>query len=308
MISIVIPLYNEEAVILETNRQLTQTMQGMDYELLYVNDGSRDATGQLVRELAAQDKHIRLLDFSRNFGHQTAITAGMEYATGDAVVIIDADLQDPPRVILQMIAKWQEGYQVVYGKRVERKGETLFKKGTAAFFYRLMRRLTDMDLPVDAGDFRLIDRQVRDELLRLPERNRYVRGLVSWVGFRQTYVEYVRDQRYAGETKYPLKKMVKFAIDGITSFSFKPLRLATYTGFLFAGASFLYLLVVLIQKMTNGAVVSGWASTVAINLFFNGIVLIILGLIGEYVGRIYDEVKGRPLFILKEKVGFDEDN
>jgi len=310
MYSIIVPVYNEELVITETHKRLTKVMQGIPegYELIYVNDGSRDKTAEIIRKIIADDKNVRLLDFSRNFGHQTAITAGMENATGDAIIIIDADLQDPPEVMLQMIDKWKEGYEVVYGKRLKRKGETLFKKWTAAAYYRFLRNMTEMDFPVDTGDFRLIDRKVCNELKRLPEKNRYVRGLVSWVGFRQTYVEYIREERFAGETKYPLKKMIKFAMDGITSFSYKPLKLATYVGFIFALVSFLYLIVVIVQTLYFKQTVSGWASIVAINLFFNGITLIILGLIGEYIGRIYDESKNRPLYILRDKVGFDEDN
>ena len=310
MYSIIVPVYNEELVITETHKRLTKVMKGIPegYELIYVNDGSRDKTAEIIRKIIADDKQVRLLDFSRNFGHQTAITAGMENATGDAIIIIDADLQDPPEVMLQMIDKWKEGYEVVYGKRLKRKGETLFKKWTAAAYYRFLRNMTEMDFPVDTGDFRLIDRKVCNELKRLPEKNRYVRGLVSWVGFRQTYVEYIREERFAGETKYPLKKMIKFAMDGITSFSYKPLKLATYVGFIFAFVSFLYLIVVFVQTLYFKQTVSGWASIVAINLFFNGITLIILGLIGEYIGRIYDESKNRPLYILRDKVGFDEDN
>ncbi len=310
MYSIIVPVYNEELVITETHKRLTKVMQGVleGYEIIYVNDGSRDKTAEIIRKIIADDKNVRLLDFSRNFGHQTAITAGMENAKGDAIIIIDADLQDPPEVMLQMIDKWKEGYEVVYGKRLKRKGETFFKKWTAAAYYRFLRNMTDMDFPVDTGDFRLIDRKVCNELKRLPEKNRYVRGLVSWVGFRQTYVEYIREERFAGETKYPLKKMIKFAMDGITSFSYKPLKLATYVGFIFALVSFLYLIVVVVQTLCFKQTVSGWASIVAINLFFNGITLIILGLIGEYIGRIYDESKNRPLYILRDKVGFDEED
>jgi len=310
MYSIIVPVYNEELVITETHKRLTGVMQNISegYEIIYVNDGSRDKTADMIRTIIEGDKNVRLLDFSRNFGHQTAITAGMENASGDAVIIIDADLQDPPEVILQMIDKWKQGYEVVYGKRLKRKGETFFKKWTAAAYYRLLRNMTEMDFPVDTGDFRLIDRKVCNELKRLPEKNRYVRGLVSWVGFRQTFVEYVREERFAGETKYPLKKMIRFAMDGITSFSYKPLKLATYVGFFFAMVSFLYLIVVIVQTLYFKQTVSGWASIVAINLFFNGVTLIILGLIGEYIGRIYDESKNRPLYILRDKVGFDEDN
>lgn len=303
--SIVVPMYNEEAVIEETYIRLKEVMDqtGEAYELLFVNDGSRDRTSEIVGEIADKDPHVRMLDFSRNFGHQIAITAGMDYAAGRAIVVIDADLQDPPSVILKMIEKWKEGYDVVYGKRLKRKGETLFKKVTAKFFYRLLRNMTNVDIPVDTGDFRLIDRKVADVLRGLKEKNRFVRGLVSWVGFRQTSVEYIREERWAGETKYPLKKMIRFAMDGITSFSHKPLRLATYLGFGLSGLSFVYLLIVLFQALFTNSTQPGWASTVAINLFFNGIVLILLGIIGEYIGRIYDESKARPLYIVQEVKG-----
>lgn len=303
--SVVVPMFNEEEVIEETYKRLKEVMDQTHeaYELVFVNDGSRDRTAEIMSRIAEQDSHVRMLDFSRNFGHQIAITAGMDYAAGAAIVVIDADLQDPPSVILQMIEKWKEGYEVVYGKRLKRKGETLFKKTTAKFFYRLLRNMTNVDIPVDTGDFRLIDRKVADVLRGLKEKNRFVRGLVSWVGFRQTSVEYVREERWAGETKYPLKKMLRFAMDGITSFSHKPLRLATYLGFGLSGLSFVYLLIVLFQALFTNSTQPGWASIVAINLLFNGIVLILLGIIGEYIGRIYDESKDRPLYIVKEVKG-----
>ena len=280
---------------------------GGSYELIFVNDGSRDKTAEIVHKLCGKDKNVRLVDFSRNFGHQIAITAGMDSATGQAIVVIDADLQDPPEVILKMIEKWKEGYEVVYGKRSKRKGETLFKKLTAAMFYRVLKNMTNVEIPVDTGDFRLIDRKVCDVMRALTEKNRYVRGLVSWVGFKQTAVEYIRDERWAGETKYPLKKMIKFAMDGITSFSYKPLKLATYIGFALSGISFLYLIIVLVQKMILHSTIEGWASMVAVQLFFNGIMLVLLGIIGEYIGRIYDESKNRPLYILRDKIGFKDE-
>lgn len=307
MISIVIPLYNEEEVISETYKRLTGVMQeiGDDYELIFINDGSRDKTAQLAAQIVEKDRHVRLLCFSRNFGHQIAITAGMDYAKGDAVVIIDADLQDPPEVIPQMVEKWKEGYHVVYGKRIKRHGETVFKKVTAKMFYRFLQRMTQVDIPTDTGDFRLMDRKVVDSMKKLGERNRYVRGLVSWVGYKQYALEYVRDERFAGETKYPFKKMLKLAMDGISSFSYKPLKLATAVGFGLSGLSFLYLLFVLIQKLCGYPTVAGWASILAVQLFFNGVVLIILGIIGAYIGRIYEECKGRPLYIVQEELGFD---
>lgn len=308
--SIIVPLYNEELVIEETYKRLTEVMArtGESYELVFVNDGSRDKTEQLAKRIIEKDKHVCLINFSRNFGHQTAISAGMDNARGQAVIVIDADLQDPPEVILQMIEKWKEGYDVVYGKRLARKGETVFKKVTAKVFYRFLSSLTNIDIPTDTGDFRLIDRKVCDAMKTIKEKNRYIRGLVSWVGFKQTSVEYVREERFAGETKYPLKKMLKFASDAVTSFSDKPLRIAAYLGNTISIISFLYLLYVVIRKLTVGDFGEGWASIVAISLFFNGVVLVVLGIIGEYIGRIYDECKNRPLYIIDEKVGFDEDN
>ncbi len=308
MISVVVPLYNEEEVIHESYRRLTEVMQktGEAYELILINDGSRDKTAYLAAELAQTDSHVKLLCFSRNFGHQIAITAGMDYAKGDAVVIIDADLQDPPEVIPEMIAKWKEGYHVVYGKRIKRHGETVFKKVTAKLFYRFLKSMTQVDIPTDTGDFRLIDRKVCDTMKRINERNRYVRGLVSWVGYKQYALEYVRDERFAGETKYPFKKMLKLAMDGITSFSYKPLKIATFIGFCLSGLSFLYLIFILIQKLIGLPTAWGWASILAVQLFFNGVMLIILGILGAYVGRIYEECKERPLYIVQEEIGFEK--
>lgn len=307
--SIVVPVYNEEAVIIESYKRLKQVMDSLQesYEIIFVNDGSRDKSALIVSELCEMDKNVKLINFSRNFGHQIAVTAGMDFTEGDAVVVIDADLQDPPEVIPKMIEKWKEGYEVVYGKRIERKGETFFKKFTAKIFYRFLKSMTDVDIPVDTGDFRLIDRKVCDALKQVNERNRYIRGLISWLGFKQIGVEFSRDKRFAGETKYPLKKMFKFAFDAITSFSYKPLKLASYTGMLLSVFSFAYLLVVIYLKLFTDITNPGWASTLAVNLFFNGIVLIILGIIGEYVGRIYDEAKGRPLYIVSILRNFDKE-
>jgi len=301
--SIIIPVYNEEAVVHETYLRLSRVMQviAQPYELLFINDGSRDRTAEIIEGLAEADNCVKLLDFSRNFGHQIAITAGMDYARGDAIVIIDADLQDPPELIPQMIDKWHEGYDIVYAQRSKRKGETLFKKWTAALFYRTLRALTEVDIPLDTGDFRLIDRKVCYAMCSIREKNRFVRGLVSWVGFRATAVEYVREERFAGETKYPLKKMLRFSMDGITSFSYKPLKLATYLGFMISLASFIYLLISLGQRLFTTSTVAGWSSLIACLLLLNGVTLIILGILGEYVGRIYDETKNRPLYILRDK-------
>ncbi|MCX8047075.1 MAG: glycosyltransferase family 2 protein [Anoxybacillus gonensis] len=308
--SVVIPVYNEALVIRETYKRLKRVMEQTDgaYELLFVNDGSKDDTLDMLKELAVRDDTVKYLDFSRNFGHQIAITAGMDYASGEAIVIIDADLQDPPELILEMIEKWKEGYDVVYAKRTKRKGETFFKKATAYAFYRLLRAATEIDIPLDTGDFRLIDRKVRDELVGMRERSRFVRGLVSWVGFKQTAIEYERDERFAGETKYPLKKMIRFSLDGITSFSYKPLKLASLLGFLLSFVSVVWMIAVLYLKLFTHSTVTGWSSLVMTVLFFNGVVLIMLGVIGEYIGRIYDEVKHRPLYILKESWGIRRGN
>ncbi|MNZ23188.1 hypothetical protein D3C78_402920 [compost metagenome] len=305
--SVIVPMYNEEEVIEHTYTRLKQVMDctGENYEIIFVNDGSRDRTEEIVKSICRSDPHVRLIQFSRNFGHQVAISAGMDYASGQSVVIIDADLQDPPEIILEMIDKWQEGYQVVYGRRLMRKGESVFKKVTAKLFYRVLGKLTQVDIPLDTGDFRLIDRQVCDVMKGLKEKNRFVRGLIGWAGFRQTSVEYVREERFAGVTKYPLRKMISFAADGITSFSHKPLKIASYIGVTLSLSSFVYLFVVLLQKWMELGTVPGWASIVAINLFFNGIVLMLLGVMGEYIGRIYDESKDRPLYIVREALGYD---
>lgn len=301
--SVIVPMYNEEEVIPETYRRLTKVMDDINesYEIIFINDGSRDNTKAMLSELCKTDKRVKMIDFARNFGHQIAITAGMDYAAGDCMVIIDGDLQDPPELIPDMIEIWRSGFDVVYGKRKSRHGETFFKKFTAKIFYRLLGKLTDVDIPVDTGDFRLIDRKVCEALKQLPERSRYVRGLMSWVGFKQTAIEFERSERFAGETKYPLKKMLKLAMDGIMSFSYKPLRIASYLGTFLSLASFLYLIFVLLQKLIfPESAQSGWASIIAVSLFFNGIILLMLGIIGEYIGRIYDEAKGRPLYIISE--------
>lgn len=301
--SIVVPVYNEEEVIHETYRRLTEVMRSTKeaYELLFVNDGSKDRTAEIIKEYSEQDPAVVLLDFARNFGYQIAITAGMDYARGEAVVVIDADLQDPPELILEMIEKWKQGFDVVYAKRTKRKGETYFKKQTAAMFYRFLRAMTDIDIPLDTGDFRLLDRKVCNQMNSIQEKNRFVRGLVSWVGFKQIAVEYERDERLAGESKYPLKKMLKLSMDGITSFSYKPLKLASYAGVTLSGIGFIYLLVVMYLKLFTDSTITGWSSLIVIQLFFSGIILIILGMIGEYIGRIYDETKNRPLYIVREK-------
>jgi len=304
--SIIVPLYNEEEVIGESYKRIKAVMEETKevYEVIFINDGSRDQTEHLAKEICSKDPNIKLINFSRNFGHQPAITAGMRESSGEAIIIIDADLQDPPSVMLKMIEKWKEGYDVVYGKRIKRSGETFFKKMTAKMYYRLLTRITDVKIPVDVGDFRLIDRSVCNALNDLPERNRYVRGLVSWVGYKQTFVEFEREERFSGETKYPLRKMIKLAVDGITGFSNKPLKLASTLGYIVSCFGFVYLIVILIQKLFTDTTIQGWTSIIGLLLILNGVTLIMLGVLGEYVGRIYDEIKARPVYIIKEKIGF----
>ncbi|WP_298406101.1 glycosyltransferase family 2 protein [uncultured Chloroflexus sp.] len=310
--SVVAPVYNEEQLIGEFCRRVIAALEplGEPFELVLVNDGCQDRSPEIMRELHERDPRIKVINFSRNFGHQIAITAGTDYATGKAVIVIDSDLQDPPEVIPDLIARWREGYQVVYGVREEREGETWFKKTTAAIFYRLIVRITNVKIPVDTGDFRLMDRKVVDALKRMREHHRFMRGLSAWVGFRQTGVPYRRHARTAGTTKYPLRKMLRFALDGITSFSYLPLQLATYLGFIVAAISMIFLIVVFVMRLANPAAAEpafyGQASTLASVLFLGAVQLISLGIIGEYVGRIYDEVKGRPLYIVAETLGIDE--
>ena len=305
--SVVVPAFNEQDVIKETYTRLTKVMTGMGeaYELIFVNDGSKDQTAQIVAGFCENDSSVRLINFTRNFGHMPAISAGMEYARGQAVFIIDADLQDPPEVFPEMAARWKEGYHVVYGKRIKRKGETIFKRMTAKIFYRFLRKMTSVDLPPDTGEFRLIDRKVCEAVNRLPEKNRYIRGLVSWVGFKQVPVEYHREKRFAGETKYPLRKMISFAMDAITSFSNKPLKFATLIGIIISILSFLYILYVICQVFFTDQTRTGWASTIAAILFTQGIVLMLLGLMGEYIGRIYTEIQNRPNYIVQEIIEKD---
>ncbi|HYN86206.1 MAG TPA: glycosyltransferase family 2 protein [Pyrinomonadaceae bacterium] len=311
-LSVVVPCYNEEAVIGETHARLAEELgrvEGARVEIVYVDDGSRDRTPEMLRGLCDADARVRFVRLSRNFGHQTAVTAGLEHATGEAVVIIDADLQDPPAVIREMVAEWRAGAHVAYGERIERAGETRFKLWTAKAFYRLMNRMSKVQIPLDAGDFRLMDRRVVDALLRMPERDRFVRGMVAWVGFRQVPVRYVRAPRFAGESKYPLFKMLRFAMDGVVSFSFTPLRLAMWTGFAAIGVAFAGILYALLLRFffDPSHWVRGWASIFVAVLFMGGVQLVSLGIIGEYVGRIYGEVKNRPLYFVRERIGFEED-
>ena len=308
--SIVVPIWNEEQTIPELYKRVVSTMStatagtGESWELVCVNDGSRDRSLELLLALHEQDPRVKVIDFSRNFGHQVAITAGADFAEGDAVVVMDADLQDPPDVVLRMIEKWREGYEVVYAQRSKREGETWFKLWTAKIFYRLLHRITDVAIPVDTGDFRLMDRRVVLAMRRLREKHRFMRGLSSWVGFKQIGIEYERAERYAGETKYPLRKMLKLAISAITSFSFLPLQLATYIGFVLAGVSLLGILTTIIMRLSGSSAFAGQATTLVAVLFLGGIQLIFLGIIGEYLGRIYDEVKDRPLYLISHAYGF----
>jgi glycosyltransferase involved in cell wall biosynthesis len=307
MISIVVPCLNEQEVLRETNRRLLAVLEQLPlkFEILYVDDGSSDATPDILREFQALDERIRVVRFSRNFGHQLAITAGLEHASGDAVAILDADLQDPPEVLADFVAKWMDGFEVVYGVRAEREGETAFKRGTAKLFYRLMGKLSDTEIPVDTGDFRLMSRQVVDALLAMPERDRFVRGMVSWLGFSQAAIPYRREARAAGATKFSLFKMMRFATDGVVSFSTLPLRLATWVGFAASGIAILGILITVIERLLGvEGLVKGWASLLVAILFLGGVQLICMGIIGEYVGRIYGESKRRPLYVVRERMGF----
>jgi dolichol-phosphate mannosyltransferase len=307
VLSIVVPLYNEAgnvATLLERLTGVTERLSAsVDCEIVIVNDGSSDATAAMVREQMAKRRNIVLVNLSRNFGHQLAATAGLEIAGGDAVVLMDGDLQDPPELIDAFLERWRAGYDVVYAVRRARPGESRFKLFTAGAFYRLINRMTKIAIPLDAGDFRLMSRRVVEALRRSPERHRFLRGMVSWVGFNQTAVEYDRDIRYAGTTKYPLTKMLRFAMDGITSFSDIPLRFASYLGFTVSAAAFLYALVVISFKLFSlkpPAYTPGWASTIVAVLFLGGVQLMSLGILGEYLGRVYDEVKGRPLYLISD--------
>jgi glycosyltransferase involved in cell wall biosynthesis len=305
--SIIAPIYNEIDNIPELYPRICNVMDqtGESWELILVDDGSQDGSTDLIRNLHGQDSRIRPVIFARNFGHQIAVTAGLDYSRGDAVVIIDADLQDPPEVILDMIDKWREGYQVVYAVRSEREGETWFKEFTASLFYRLIYRITDVDIPIDTGDYRLLDRKVVDVMGQMRERHRFLRGMSVWVGFKQTGVNYKRAARFAGKTKYPFRKMLKFATDAITSFSYFPLQLSMYLGFAAAGISILAIPVVIISRASGSGAFFGQATTLISVLFLGGVQLISLGILGEYIGRLYDEAKGRPLYIVSE--GPDED-
>jgi polyisoprenyl-phosphate glycosyltransferase len=300
--SVVAPIFNEVGNIPELYRRVKESLDqtGEEWELVMVDDGSTDGSTDKIRSLAAQDKRVRPVIFARNFGHQIAVTAGLDYARGKAVVIIDSDLQDPPEVILELIGKWKEGYEVVYAQRTEREGESWFKLATASIFYRTIYRITDVNIPMDTGDFRLLDRKVVDVMKQMRERHRFLRGMSVWVGFKQVGVPYKRAARFSGETKYPFKKMFKFASDAVTSFSYFPLQMAMYLGFISAGLSIIAIPVVIVLRMVGLHAFIGQASTLIAVLFLGGVQLISLGILGEYIGRIYDEAKGRPLYIVRE--------
>lgn len=306
LVSIVIPCFNEEDVITETYTRLLKLVDSIpsyDFEFVFVDDGSRDHTLELLRNVATSDPKVRVIVFSRNFGHQIAVTAGLDHAHGDAVLVIDADLQDPPEVIPEMLKKWEAGFEVVYGVRTERQGESLFKRATAHLFYRFLGHLSDTPIPLDTGDFRLMARNVVDSVCSMRERDRFIRGMVSWVGYKQCPLPYKRSERYAGTTKYPLRKMIRFASDGVMSFSVKPLRVAMFSGTLCAVLACVGIFWALAIKFFDKAAVPGWAATIIAVLFLGGVQLVCTGILGEYIGRIYMQAKARPLYVVSESLG-----
>lgn len=305
-ISLIFPVYNEEQVLPFLYERVRRLMDQLDYEVevILVNDGSRDASLELMRRFHEEDHRFKAIDFSRNFGHQVAITAGIDFAQGDAVILLDADLQDPPELLPQFLAKWEEGYQVVYAVRKSRK-EHLFKRLAYLAFYRILQKVSNISIPLDSGDFCLMDRVVIDMLKSMRERNRFVRGLRSWTGFHQIGLEYEREERHSGDVKYTMPKLIKLALDGIFSFSYFPLQLASYTGFFVSIASFLGILVYLYRKLIIGGEPQGFPTLVILILFLGGVQLISLGVIGEYIGRVYDEVKQRPIYVIRDTYGYD---
>jgi polyisoprenyl-phosphate glycosyltransferase len=300
LLSVVAPVYDEEQLVAQFVARACAAAADYDFELVLVNDGSKDATPELLDRIAASDPRVRVIHLSRNFGHQAALTAGLEHARGDAVVMLDSDLQDPPELIPDMVARWSQGAEVVYAVRGQRQGETAFKLATASWFYKLFNKLAQVDLEPNSGDFRLLDRRALDALLAMTERSRFLRGMTVWVGFNQTAISYERDARHAGETKYTLRRMLRFSLDAIASFSHLPLQLATYAGLLSAGVAFIAIPVVIVLRILDSYLPGFSSITIAI-LLLGGIQLIALGVIGEYVGRIYDEVKHRPLYIVREE-------
>ena len=301
-ISAIIPSYNEQDNVGLMYERMTKTLSKIspDYEIIYINDCSKDQTLLRIKELAAKDTHVKYLSFSRNFGHQIAVSAGLDYCSGKAVVIIDGDLQDPPELIEQMYEKYKEGYKVVYARRTSREGETWFKKATAKIFYRLLASMTSIDIPVDVGDFRLIDQVIVKHLRNMPEKSKYIRGQISWIGYKQTFVNYHRDARIYGKTNYPLRKMLRFALDGITAFSDKPLKNASGLGIVAAIVSLLALVYALVAHFCFNSTITGWTSLILSVLFIGGVQLITIGIIGEYIARINNDVRNRPLYILEE--------
>lgn len=308
-LSVIIPSYNEERNVGIMHERLTKTLSEItdSYEMIFVNDCSKDQTLLRIKELAERDSHVKYLSFSRNFGHQIAVSAGLDFCSGEAVVIIDGDLQDPPELITQMYERYKEGYKVVYAKRKTREGETWFKKATAKIFYRLLASMTSIDIPVDVGDFRLIDRVIVEHLRNMPEKSKYIRGQIAWIGYKQTFVEYHRDARLYGTTNYPLKKMLRFALDGITAFSDKPLKIASGLGIFSAIVSLLALVYALVSHFCFHTTITGWTSLILSVLFIGGVQLITIGIIGEYIARINNDVRNRPLYILDEK-NIDKDS
>ncbi|HET7564280.1 MAG TPA: glycosyltransferase family 2 protein [Gemmatimonadaceae bacterium] len=307
VVSVVVPVYNEEQVLPLLAERLHSVLMGVTaaHEIILVNDGSSDRTGVLLADLARKDPRVRSIHFSRNFGHQAAVTAGLQFARGRAVIVMDADLQDPPELLPALLEKWGEGFDVVYAHRVAREREGFMKRATAHVFYRLLEAMTDVRIPVDTGDFCLMDQRVVRHLNAMPERNRYVRGLRSWVGFRQTAVSFERPARAAGRAKYSFTKSLRLAMDGVVSFSRVPLRLATYLGLFVSAMSFILGVVFIVERLAGRVETKGWASTIVVILFLGGVQLLTLGLMGEYISRVYDEVKQRPLFIVRETVGFE---
>ena len=305
-ISVVVPMYYEEDVVDECYKRLTnvlKTLENYEYEIIFVNDGSKDKTLFLLEQIAKKDENIKILSFSRNFGHQAAVTAGLKEVTGDAVIIIDADLQDPPETICDMIKLWEQGYEVIYGKRKIRKGESAFKLLTAKMFYKTLNILSDVEIPKDTGDFRLVDRKVVDTINQMPEHNKFLRGLFSWVGYKQTAFEYERKERFAGKTKYPLRKMLKLASDGIIGFSTKPLKMVGFIGILSIIISIAILIYALISYAFNlNNLSAGWTSIMVTVTFFAGVQLLSIWVMSEYIGRIYDESKNRPQYIIDKKI------
>ena len=308
-ISVVIPMYYEEEVAQECYNRISKVLKDIsnyEYEIIFVNDGSKDKTLEILEDIASKNGNVKVISFSRNFGHQCAVTAGLQYATGDAIVIIDADLQDPPELIPEMLKLWEEGNEVIYGKRKTREGESKFKLLTAKMFYKTLNKLSDVEIPKDTGDFRLVDKKVVDVINSLPEHNKFLRGLFSWVGFEQKEFEYERKERFAGKTKYPLKKMIKLASDGIMSFSTKPLKIVGGLGILSIVLSIIilfYAILSFIFKWNN--LTAGWTSLMVAITFFSGTILVSLWMIGEYIARIYDETKQRPQYIIKKKINID---